>query len=96
MRGAGGAVVGFWWVAWRGAQDLVVTARKGVELGDMAKMYYVDTDVTISVRMWVSADSEEDAQQEALERIERDTMYYTQHGAYVGAKVTDCYEDEEE
>ena len=62
----------------------------------MAKMYFVDTDVTISVRMWVSADSEEDAQKEALDRIKRDTMYYAQHGAYVGAEVTDCYEDEEE
>lgn len=62
----------------------------------MAKMYFVDTDVTISVRMWVSADSEEDAQREALGRIERDTIYYAQPGAYVGAEVTDCYEDEEE
>jgi hypothetical protein len=62
----------------------------------MAKMYFVDTDVTISVRMWVSADSEEEAQKEALDRIKRDTMYYAQRGAYVGAEVTDCYEDEEE
>ena len=69
---------------------------KGKKIGVMAKMYCVDTDVTISVRMWVSADSEEDAQKEALERIERETMYYAQHGAYVGAEVTDCYEDEEE
>lgn len=62
----------------------------------MAKMYFVDTDVTISVRMWVSADSDEEAQKEALSRIERETMYYAQSGAYVGAEVTDCYEDEEE
>jgi hypothetical protein len=62
----------------------------------MAKMYFVDTDVTISVRMWVSADSEEEAQKEALDRIKRDTMYYAQDGAYVGAEVTDCYEDEED
>lgn len=61
----------------------------------MAKMYYVDMDVTLSVRMWVRAESEEEAQKEALGRIERDTMYYAQHGAYVGAEVTDCYEDEE-
>jgi hypothetical protein len=73
-----------------------MAVRKGVKLGFMAKMYFVDTDVTISVRMWVSADSEEEAQKEALERIKRDTMYYTQRGAYVGAEVTDCYEDEEE
>ena len=59
-------------------------------------MYFVDTDVTISGRMWVSADSEEEAQKEALDRIKRDTMYDAQHGAYVGAEVTDCYEDEEE
>lgn len=58
-------------------------------------MYYVDMDVTLSVRMWVRAESEEEAQKEALGRIERDTMYYAQHGAYVGAEVTDCYEDEE-
>ena len=62
----------------------------------MAKMYFVDMDVTISVRMWVSADSEEYAQREAIERIECDTMYYAQRGAYVGAEVTDCYEDEED
>lgn len=62
----------------------------------MAKMYYVDMDVTLSVRMWVSADSEEYAQREALERIKRDTIYYVQHGAYVDAEVTDSYEDEEE
>lgn len=59
-------------------------------------MYYIDMDVTLSVRMWVSADSEEEAQKEALGRIKRDTIYCAQHGAYVGAEVTDCYEDEEE
>lgn len=30
-------VTAFGWVAWRGAQDLVVTARKGVECRDMRK-----------------------------------------------------------
>lgn len=59
-------------------------------------MYYIDMDVTLSVRMWRNAESPEEAERKALEDIKRDTIYYAQHGAFVGAEVTDCFIDEEE
>ena len=55
----------------------------------MKKEYFVDLDVTMSVRMYVNADNEEDAKKIAINRVELDTLYHLQRGAYVKSEVID-------
>ena len=62
----------------------------------MKKTYYVDMDVTFSAHMWINADSEEAAKQEALEKMLQDPHYRIAHnGHFVETWVTDCFVDEE-
>ena len=53
----------------------------------MAK-YYVDLDLTMSVQMWLDADSKEAAEQMAKEKVAKEPMYYAQQGLFVEATVT--------
>lgn len=62
----------------------------------MKKTYFVDVDLTISVNRWIDAESEEEAKRKALEDVRREPAFYASHGAYVGAEVAECYEDNEE
>lgn len=60
----------------------------------MQKEFLVDCDVTISVRMYVTADSEKEAEKKAKIEISSDPMYQVyHHGCYVGLEVTDVYEE---
>lgn len=60
----------------------------------MGKEFVVDCDVTISVQMYVTADSEKEAEKKAKMEISLDPMYQAYHrGCYVGLEVTDVYED---
>lgn len=58
------------------------------------KTYYIDMDVTMSVRMWVSADCESQARDIAMESIEIEPHFHVQKGAFVGAEITECMEDD--
>ena len=59
------------------------------------KKYCVEMDVTFSARMYVEAESEEQAKRKAVSDMEKDPRYHTRWGAYVDTEVTDIYEDEE-
>ena len=52
-------------------------------------------DVTFSARMYVEAESEEQAKRKAVSDMEKDPRYHTRWGAYVDTAVTDIYEEEE-
>lgn len=58
-------------------------------------MYSVDMDVTIAVRMWIDANSQEEAEKIALDKVLKETNYHVSHGVFVGAEVVECYEEEE-
>ena len=55
--------------------------------------YWVDTDVTVSVQMYVDTDSEESAKAIAISRIASDAGYYAQNGLFVDVVVTDCVKE---
>lgn len=58
------------------------------------KGYYVDTDVTISVQLYVTAENEEEAKKKATMEICLDPMYQAYHrGCYVGMEITDVFEE---
>jgi hypothetical protein len=59
------------------------------------KKYCIDMDVTFSARMYVEAESEEQAKRKAVNDMEKDPRYHTRWGAYVDTEVTDIYEEEE-
>ena len=61
----------------------------------MSRLYFVDIDMTLSKRCWVDAESEEDAKRIALERVAKDPYYHARLGAFIDAKVTDCFIDED-
>jgi hypothetical protein len=56
--------------------------------------YWVDTDVTVSVQMYIDADSEESAKAVAISRIASNAGYYAQSGLFVDAVVTDCVKEQ--
>lgn len=56
--------------------------------------YWVDTDVTVSVQMYVDADSEETAKAIAISRIASNAGYYAQNGLFVDAVVTDWIKEQ--
>ena len=55
----------------------------------MGKEFFVDLDVTMSVRMYVNADNEEDAKNKAINKVKLDTLYHLQNGCYVDSVVYD-------
>lgn len=57
------------------------------------KEYLVDMDVTISVRIWVSANNEDAATKKALDMVEQEPYYHIQRGAFVNAVVVDTFEE---
>lgn len=59
------------------------------------KSWVVETDVTISLRMYVRANTEEEAQERAKHDIWSETMWHVQRGACVGIDIVDTYEDED-
>lgn len=56
--------------------------------------YWVDVDVTVSVKTYINADDEESARQKAFVRIASDAGYYAQNGLFVDAVVTDCVKEQ--
>lgn len=59
------------------------------------KEYLVDVDVTISIRMYVTAQNEQEAEKKAKMEIILDPMYHAYHrGHYVGMEVVEVYEEE--
>ena len=59
------------------------------------KKYCVEMDVTFSARMYVEAESEEQAKRKAVSDMEKDPRSHTRWGAYVDTEVTDIYEEDE-
>ena len=57
------------------------------------KDYLVELDVTMSVRVYVEANSEEHAKKLALSKIKTDTLYHIRNGDYVDSEVTDVIEE---
>lgn len=57
------------------------------------KEYLVDIDVTISTRIYIDADNENEANKKALEKIASDPYYYIQKGAFVQADIVDTFEE---
>jgi hypothetical protein len=60
----------------------------------MAKEYAVDIDITMSCRVYVEAESEEEAKKLAYEKVDSDPYYYARRAAnYVSHVVFDCYDE---
>ena len=53
------------------------------------KEYYVDMDITLSVRQWIEAETEEEAKDKALRNAGDNYPYLASQGLYVDAIVTD-------
>ena len=61
----------------------------------MAKEYAVDIDITMSCRVYVEAESEEEAKNLANEKVNNDPYYYARRATnYVSHDVIDCNVDE--
>ena len=60
------------------------------------KNYAVDIDITMSVRVYVDAKDNEEAQKKADELVKKDPYYYAKDGTYVSHDITDVSENEEE
>ena len=61
------------------------------------KNYILDMDITMSCRIEVQAENEEEAKAKAANLIEDDPMYYLRYnGCYVGHSVEDVNETEED
>lgn len=59
------------------------------------KSYAVDVDITISKRIYVDAENEEQAKAIVDEKVKNyPHYYYTKADAYVCHEITDVYEDE--
>lgn len=60
----------------------------------MEKKFYVDVDITMSKRIYVDAENEEEARKIANESVKKEAFYYARHAdAYVFHEITDIYED---
>lgn len=57
--------------------------------------YYVDMDVTFSARMWVDADTEDQARKIAFFEMASDPHYHTRNGCHIDTTITDIFEDED-
>lgn len=59
----------------------------------MAKTYEVDIDITMSCRVYVEAENEEEAKKLAKEKVNNDPYYYARSSSacYVGSDVVDVY-----
>lgn len=59
------------------------------------KSFMVDMDVTMSVRLWVRANNEGEANEIALKTVEREPYYHLKGSAFVDAVVVDNIEEKE-
>ena len=59
------------------------------------KGYAVDVDLTVSRRIYVEAENEEQARKIAFNKIAEEPYYYIDNATYVGHKVIDVNEDDE-
>ncbi len=59
------------------------------------KSYLVDLDVTMSVRVYVEANSIGEANEMALKKIEKEPYHYLRNSAFVDAVVVDNFEEKE-
>lgn len=60
----------------------------------MKKAYYVDVDVTYSVRTYIEAESEEEAKSLAEERVGKDPLYWIRsNGAVANIEAYDVDDD---
>ena len=57
------------------------------------KEYAVDVDITVSKRIYVEAESEEQAKELVDEMMKYPHYYYTKADAYVGHEITDINEE---
>lgn len=57
------------------------------------KNYCVDVDITLSARIYVEAENEQEAREIALKSAERAPWYHVSNGAFVEAEITDAYEE---
>jgi hypothetical protein len=57
------------------------------------KEYYVDMNITLSVRQWIEAETEEEAQDKALRNAVDNYSYMASQGLYVEAFVTDIIQN---
>lgn len=55
--------------------------------------YYIDMDVTMSVRMWVRAECETEAHKIAMDSIKREPYYHLRNSAFVDATITESMEE---
>lgn len=58
------------------------------------KNYAVDVDITVSKRIYVEAENEEEAKAKVEEMMKYPHYYYTKADAYVCHEITDVNEDD--
>ena len=59
------------------------------------KEFTVEVDITVSKRIYVEAENEEEAEKKVNEMVRNNPGdYYTKANAYVCHEITDCYEDD--
>ena len=58
------------------------------------KHYEVDVDITMSKRIYVDAENEQQAREIVEEKMKYPHYYYTKADAYVGHEITDVNEEE--
>lgn len=61
----------------------------------MKKKFAVEVDVTMSCRVYVDADNEEEAKEIACDYVPDDPQHYLRNGCYVSCNVTDIEEYED-
>jgi hypothetical protein len=60
------------------------------------KEFAVDVDITVSKRIYVDAENEDDARKQVEEKVRNyPYYYYTKADAYVSHEITDINEDED-
>jgi len=58
------------------------------------KNYAVDVDITVSKRIYVDAENEDDARKQVEEKLRNyPHYYYTKADSYISHKITDVEED---
>lgn len=62
----------------------------------MSKEYFVDLDLTVGVRVWVNAESEDDARNKAMNKVDANQQVYLKSGIYLDCEVSDIVEIEKE
>ena len=60
------------------------------------KHYVIDVDITVSKRIYLDAESEEQAKAIVKKNMEYPHYYYTKADAFVGYEVTDINEEDDE